>query len=182
MFRRLRRLLPNRRQLRQSRWLTWLGPRLHNPVLWRWSRHEVALGAALGVFFSLTLPLAHMPLAAGASVLLRANIPTALATTWITNPVTVGPLYYAAYRIGTRLVGPADAVPDVEAAIPDPALDASPDSRGEHRLRHGLAHVGKPLLAGMAVMATAASLAAYALITALWWLVVWLKRARSRPA
>jgi len=176
MPRRLRRLLPTREALHRSRWLSWLGPRLHNPILWRWSRHEVALGAALGVFFSLSLPLAHMPLAAGASVFLRANVPMALAATWLINPVTVGPLYYAAYRIGNRVVGPAPDVPVVEAASGD--AEAPP----EHHMRNRLAELGKPLLAGMAIMATVAALATYALTRALWWLLAWLKRARTQGA
>lgn len=180
MFHRLRRLLPTRERLHQSRWLAWLGPRLHNPILWRWSRHEVALGGALGVFFSLILPLAHMPLSAAAAVALRANIPMAMAATWVINPVTMGPIYYAAYRLGTRIVDPPPAVsadvPDAEAATPGVGAPA------EHPMRRHLAELGKPLLAGMAIMATVAALATYALTRAVWWLLVWLKRGRPHGA
>lgn len=176
MLRRLRRLLPSRQRLSRSRWLSWLGPRLHHPALWRWSRHEVALGGALGVFFSLIIPILHIPLAAGTAVALRANLPAAVAGTLLTNPVTVGPLYYAAYRLGLLVVGPDSPSPVAEAAVTDPKL------RDKHRFAHRFAQLGKPLLAGMAIMATVAALATYTLTRVAWWLLVLLKRPRPHGA
>jgi uncharacterized protein (DUF2062 family) len=176
MFRRLRRLLPTRERLHKSRWLAWLGPRLHNPILWRWSRHEVALGAALGVFFSLILPLAHMPLSAAAAVAMRANIPMAMAATWVINPVTMAPIYYSAYRLGNWVVG-ADPT---ESLVPPALADTAPPPEGTLHAR--LAQYGKPFAAGMAILATAAAVVSYALTRALWWLLAWLKRARPHRA
>jgi uncharacterized protein (DUF2062 family) len=174
MFRRLRRLLPRPQHLRRSRWLSWLGPRLHNPVLWHWSPHEVALGTALGVFFSLSLPFAHMAAAGVAAVALRGNLIAAVASTWVVNPVTVGPIYYGAYRLGHRLVGstPADPI------VAPPAADAA--TPAEHHLRSRLVQYGKPLLAGMAIMATIAALVSYAVTRVVWWLFVWIKVTRER--
>ncbi|MDO9012805.1 MAG: DUF2062 domain-containing protein [Gallionella sp.] len=64
------------------------------PRLWRPTRHGVALGVALGIFFGLLVPLAQIPLSVGMAVLLRANVPTAIASTLVSNPVTFGPIYY----------------------------------------------------------------------------------------
>ena len=91
---RLRRLGLSRDQLVANRWLAWLAPWLDRPRLWRWSRRGVALGVGLGVFFGLLLPVAQIPISAVAAVLLRANLPAAVGSTLITNPVTFGPIYY----------------------------------------------------------------------------------------
>jgi hypothetical protein len=92
----LRRLLPDPERVRANRWLRWLGPAVLAPQLWRFTRRSVALGVALGVFFGLLIPIAQIPLSAAAAIVLRANIPTAMASTLVSNPVTYAPLYYAA--------------------------------------------------------------------------------------
>jgi uncharacterized protein (DUF2062 family) len=61
---------------------------------------------ALGFFFGLLVPLAQIPLSAAAAVTLRANVPAAVASTLVTNPVTFGPLYYAAWRLGRPVPRP----------------------------------------------------------------------------
>lgn len=101
----LRSHLPSREQLLQNRWLGWLAPFLGHPRLWRWSRRGVALGVAIGVFFGLLIPIAQIPLATAASIILRANIPAAAASTLVTNPITFAPIYYAAYKLGVWVTG-----------------------------------------------------------------------------
>jgi uncharacterized protein len=98
-MKRLRNWLPGAEAIRASRWLRWLGPALHHPRLWHVSRRGVALGMALGFFFGLLIPLAQIPLSAAAAVALRANVPAAVASTLVTNPVTFAPIYYAAWRV-----------------------------------------------------------------------------------
>jgi len=184
MFRRLRRLLPHPRRLRESRWLRWLGPRLHHPALWHWRPHEVALGTALGVFFSLSLPVAHMAAGGIAAVALRANVVAAVASTWVVNPVTMGPIYYGAYRIGGYVVGPTHAdpivTPPVDPLVSPPDAGTADVAPAEHHLRSRLAQYGKPLLAGMAIMATVAALVSYAVTRVVWWVFVWIKVTRER--
>ena len=63
------------------------------------------MGVAVGVFFGLLLPVAQIPVSAAVAVLLRANLPMAVASTLVTNPVTFGPVYYGAYRLGKALLG-----------------------------------------------------------------------------
>lgn len=111
---RLRRLIPKRETLVANRWLRWLTPWLGHPALWHWSRRGVALGVALGIFFGLLIPLAQIPVTAAAAIVLRANLPAAAASTLVTNPVTFGPVYFAAYRLGNWLTGaeaPASSPP-----------------------------------------------------------------------
>ncbi len=101
----LARFLPSPETLQRNRWLRWLGPALHHPRLWHLSRRGLALGMAVGVFFGLLIPIAQIPLSAAAAVALRANVPAAVASTLVTNPVTFGPVYYVAWRLGSAVLG-----------------------------------------------------------------------------
>jgi uncharacterized protein (DUF2062 family) len=180
MNRHLRRWLPTPETLHANRWLRWLGPALHHPRLWHMSRRGIALGMAIGVFFGLLIPVAQMPLSAATAIVLRANVPSAIASTLVTNPVTFAPVYYAAWRVGSALLGepasskagpPPAAAPGQTAAgfVPDVDLDA---------FGQGLANIGKPLLLGLALFACAFGLAVYVLVHAAWLLHVRLKRRR----
>ena len=104
----LRRLLANSRAIREHRLLGWFGPALHHPRIWHVSRQGISLGVAIGVFFGVMVPIAQIPAAAAAAIVLRANLPAAALSTLVTNPLTFAPIYYLAYRIGTMLSGAAD--------------------------------------------------------------------------
>jgi uncharacterized protein (DUF2062 family) len=178
-----RRFLPSPEALRANRWLRWLGPAMQDPRLWRLTRRGLAMGMALGFFFGLLVPLAQIPLSAGAAVLLRANVPSAVAATLVTNPVTFGPLYYAAWKLGSAVLrepaegaGPTLAAPAPQAgptAVAQPA--GGPWWRAAWQRLQG---VGKPLLLGLALMATGLGLATYFLVSWGWALRVWWTRRR----
>jgi uncharacterized protein (DUF2062 family) len=174
--RRWRDRLPTPEQLRASRWLAWLGPALFHPRLWHVSRRGLALGVALGVFFGLLIPIAQIPVSAAAAVALRANVPAAVASTLVTNPVTFGPVYYTAWRIGSRVLGDgAAAAPPEMAETPAPA-----DEPAWRRALQRVLVVSKPLLVGLALIATACGLLTYFAISWLWILKVWWTRRRRR--
>ncbi|MEO8419447.1 MAG: DUF2062 domain-containing protein [Methylophilaceae bacterium] len=175
---RLKRLLPDPESVRNNRWLRWIGPALHNPRLWRPTRRGMALGIALGVFFGLLVPVAQIPLSAGTAVLLRANVPTAIASTLITNPLTFGPIYYMAHKIGATLVGDGEA--HTAKNVPKPSGDGTATWLTSTWDR--VTVVGKPLLLGLAIMASAMGLLAYLIVTWLWRLktgLAWRRRRRK---
>ncbi|MEJ7136929.1 DUF2062 domain-containing protein [Amphibiibacter pelophylacis] len=179
MSSRWRAWIPTPEQIRRNRWLRWLGPLLDRPELWRWSRHGVALGVSLGIFFGLLIPVAQIPLSVGASVVLRANVPAAAASTLVSNPITFAPLYYLAWRLGQRLTGGHDASPP---ALPDGAAAKSgsePDPT-EQGWSQRLRRVGVPLVAGLSVLATLGGLLSYGLVSLVWWGAVRWKIYRRR--
>ena len=169
----LARHIPAREQLARNRFLRWLEPFLHHTHLWVWSRHGVALGVAIGVFFGLLIPIAQIPFSVGAAVVLRANVPAAAASTLVTNPITFAPVYYAAYRVGARLSGA-----DVEAA-PDLPVPLTGDA-DERPLWQRIGDVGTPLITGLAVFACSAGLGIYLLINLVWALVEQWRARKSR--
>lgn len=172
MNERLKRWLPSRESLHQNRWLRWLGPALQHPRLWHMSRKGVATGLALGIFFGLLIPVAQIPFSATLAVVLRANLPVAVASTLVTNPVTFGPVYYGAYKLGRWVLDEPVPTDEEAAELLAQAHDEPPelDGLGE-RLRYWLRHlstVGKPLVVGLAIVATVSGIATYLLFNGLW--------------
>jgi uncharacterized protein len=172
--------LPTRQIIRDNRWLRWLAPFCGHPRLWHFNRRGVAAGIALGIFFGLLIPIAQIPFAAGTAVLLRANVPVAIGSTLVTNPVTVAPVYIAAYYLGSAVLGVADAA---EVPMPlQPEIDTDPrwwGTAGENVLG-----VGKPLVVGLAIVAVAGGILSYFAIMLFWRArTIWRwKRRRGRIA
>ncbi len=179
----LRRWLPDRQRLLANRWLRWLGPRLLHPRLWHVSRRGVAIGVALGVFFGLLVPVAQIPMSAGLAVLLRANVPAAVASTLVTNPVTFAPVYLLAYRTGAALLG-EEVSADTGELPSGRAPDIPADAGWWTTVVSGVLALGKPLLLGLAVFSVTGGLATYALIMLGWRIrTTWAwKRRRRRDA
>jgi uncharacterized protein (DUF2062 family) len=73
---------------------------------WSVNRRNVTRAVALGFFIAfLPPPIPHTLMALFAAIALRVNIPVTLASIFLTNPVTMFPLYYAAYWIGCHALG-----------------------------------------------------------------------------
>jgi len=73
------------------------------------SAHRIALGAAIGVFIAFTPTIGfQMLLVLLAASAVRANKVAGLPMPWITNPVTIVPMYSLNYYVGWLLVGGPD--------------------------------------------------------------------------
>lgn len=183
MKNKLKAWLPKAETVQNNRWLRWMGPVLNHPRLWHFSRKGIALGLAFGIFFGLLIPVAQIPFAATVAVILRANVPMAVASTLVTNPITFGPVYYGAYRLGRAILGEPKPA-DEQAAAELANLQELPASNQgtANRWRQGLEQlttVGKPLMVGLAVVATASGLAMYCLVSIIWILKTrWTRRKR----
>lgn len=173
---RLREMIPTQAQLRDNRWLRWLSPWLRGPRLWRWSRRGVAMGVALGIFFGLLVPVAQIPLSVGAAIVLRANVPAAAASTLVSNPLTFGPLYYAAYQLGHRIIGASH----VDTPARPTAIEQMAPPPQQQTTWKRLSDMGKPLLLGLAILATLMGLLSYAVTSLAYHGWTWFKRRRRR--
>lgn len=68
--------------------------------------HEIALGAAIGIFIGMTPTIGlQMVIAAAIATLLGANRLSAILPVWISNPATMVWLYGSTYTIGRAIVG-----------------------------------------------------------------------------
>jgi len=171
----LGRFLPSHDTIKQSRLLRWLGPRIHDPLLWHINRRAVARGVAVGAFFGLMIPVAQIPAAAIASLLLRGNLWIAAVSTLVSNPFTYGPLYYVAYRLGAHIIGaPVPAAVEAQTAeAPFAVLDSLSQAWT------WITGIGQPLLLGMAIMAVSGALIGYLGAQAFWRFKVIAKRRRT---
>lgn len=101
---RLKDLLPTPERLMESRSLKLFAPHLADARLWQFNRHSLNKAVYIGVL-SAFFPLpGQMLLALIGALIFRANVPMALGLTWITNPLTTLPVFYAGYYVGAKLL------------------------------------------------------------------------------
>lgn len=101
----LKKLLPTPETILASRTLKLFAPHLADPRLWQFNRHSLNKAVYIGVL-SAFFPLpGQMLLALIGALIFRANVPMALGLTWITNPLTTLPIFYAGYYVGAKIMG-----------------------------------------------------------------------------
>jgi uncharacterized protein len=107
--------LPTRDTIAANKWTRPFAKYLLRPDLWRFNRRSVPRAVAVGLFIAPVIPIAHTFVAALLAVPARANIVVAAAVTWLINPFTMAPFYYAAYKIGYFLLNmdSANVAPNV---------------------------------------------------------------------
>ncbi len=108
-----RKYLPDHASIREHRYLRLFAPLLRHPNLWHLNRHSVAGGVAAGMLGGIIPGPVQMLTGALLAILFRVNVPVAMVTTLYTNPITWGPLIFAAYWIGSLFTGEtmAQAIP-----------------------------------------------------------------------
>ena len=68
--------------------------------------HSIAMGVAVGLFVALTPTMGvQMLIVALVSLFIRCNRTAGCALVWITNPLTIVPIFFANYVFGTWLLG-----------------------------------------------------------------------------
>src|SRR6476659_3740937 len=96
----LKKHIPTRHSIHEYRLLRPFAPHLSQPALWRMTRRSVPRGVALGLGVGVIIPFMHTFVAAILAIPLRANVALAAAFTLVVNPLTIPPMYWAAYEIG----------------------------------------------------------------------------------
>jgi uncharacterized protein (DUF2062 family) len=176
-----RKYLPSHESIRSNRYLRFLGTALHHPNLWHLNRKSVAGGVAVGLFCGLIPGPLQMLSAALLGVLFRVNLPVAVILTWYTNPFTIVPLYYVAYKLGMFVMGGGSGrMPRMELDVLSlPIADWLP------ALFQWITSLGKPFLVGLFLLALILAVAGYLLVIAAWRAHVaisWHRRSRARTA
>lgn len=104
LFKNLRKHLPTPKQIAEFKYLHIFGDSLKQPELWTFNRQTTAKGIAIGIFCAfLPMPFEIIP-AIFIAIMLRGNLPFAVAGIWISNPVTWVPLYTPCYLLGTKII------------------------------------------------------------------------------
>ncbi|HEY8354867.1 MAG TPA: DUF2062 domain-containing protein [Methylophilaceae bacterium] len=178
------RWLPKRHEILESRWLKPFHEHLHDRRLWRLERYATARGAAIGLFFAFIVPIGQIPLSVIASIAFRANIPVAVLGTFVTNPFTFPVVFWAAYSIGSLLLGRWNT--NVDKAIIEQSDKVTPEAAITHHdfwewldsTITWLSNAGLPFLLGTIVLAILGAIIGYMLTHAIWQLRSTFRRQR----
>jgi uncharacterized protein len=175
----LRKFLPSHETIREHRIMGKLGKWLHHPNLWHLNRHSVAGGVAVGMLTGLipgSNPVQFTAAAVG-SAMCKVNLPVAVLTTLYSNPFTIVPLYYVAYKIGALFtMVDTQAMPATELTLLDKPL-----GQWWPAILHWLLGIGKTLGIGLPILGVILAIVGY--YAALWgWrlVVIWKWRRRGR--
>lgn len=165
----IQRFLPSPAALREHKHLRWLGQWLHDTNLWHLNRTSVANATAIGLFVTFMPMPFQMVVSAVLAILIRGNLPIAIALVWLSNPLTMVPIFYVAYKLGGWLLGMPPNPVEFQASI--------------EWLMHEFNSVGKPFLVGSVALGALSSIAGYWLTHLLWRLHIirYIKSRRNRP-
>jgi len=100
----LKRYSPDPHTLRNHKHLKWFGKYLHDPNLWHLNRRSVSGAFAAGLFWAMIPMPFQMVAAAAVAILGRVNLPISVALVWVSNPLTMPPIFYFNYLVGTWLL------------------------------------------------------------------------------
>jgi uncharacterized protein (DUF2062 family) len=178
-----RRFLPTHESVKQNRHVARLGPRLQHHNLWHLNRRSVAGGVAAGLFAGLIPGSNPVQFTAGALLAIgfRVNLPVAVLVTLYSNPFTIVPLYAMAWVLGQSVLF------ERNGGVPLPPLELAGRALGEWlpAALDWLAHLGKPLLAGLPLLAVLLATIGYFTVDYVWRLSVrcsWRRRRQARAS
>jgi uncharacterized protein len=149
-----KRYMPDHQTIRDHKHLRFLGTLLHDPNILQLNRRSVAGAFSVGLFFAFMPVPFQMVLAALGAVAARVNLPISVALVWITNPLTMPPIFYFAYKVGTWLL--------------DTPIQAMEFELSVEWLSHSLGEIWQPFLLGCFVCGASFALAGNVLIRLFW--------------
>lgn len=150
----IKRLMPDHQQIKGNRYLRIFGSVIHDANLWHLNRRSASSAFAIGLFYAFVPVPFQMLLAAGTAILFRANLPLSVGLVWLTNPITMPPIFYLCYRVGLLVLG-------------QPAQEFNFQASWQW-ITDSLTTIGPAFLTGCAIMGTLASITGYWGINLIW--------------
>ncbi|TVO68872.1 DUF2062 domain-containing protein [Sedimenticola selenatireducens] len=150
----IKRFTPNHETIRNHKHLRVFGQLLHDPNLWHMNRRSVAGAFAVGLFWAMIPMPFQMVAAAATAIPTRVNMPLSVALVWISNPITMPPMFYFNYLVGTWITG-------------EPAMNGHFELTMEW-FTQSMGNIWQPLYLGSLVCGVIAALAGYLGIRGLW--------------
>ncbi len=175
----LRKNMPTRESMEGNRYIRPFAGRVLKSELWRFTRRSVPRGVALGLLVGIIVPFAQILFAALLSTTVRANVPVAALTTFVTNPFTTPAIWVAAYWVGGWMlrIDAATGVAPVATAMEETELQQALE---------WLTRAGIETAFGLVVIAVVSASLSYVLSVWIWrWWTArkWQRRlARRRTA
>jgi len=150
--------MPDQHKIREHKHLKAFGTLLHDPNLWHFNRRSVAGAFSLGLFNAFVPVPFQMLLSAIGAIFFRVNLPIAVGTVWITNPITIPPIFYFTYLVGNWILGTPEQTFEFELSY--------------QWMTEGLVAIWQPFLLGCFVTGAVSALVGYITVRGLWRLQV----------
>ena len=101
----IKRYMPDHEKIRKNKQLNKVfGTLLHAPNLLHLNRRSVSMAFFVGLFTAFVPLPSQMILAAAAAIIIRCNLPISVGLVWVSNPITMPPIFYFAYKVGTLIL------------------------------------------------------------------------------
>ncbi len=113
----IKRYMPDHQVVRENRYLKIFGTLLHSPDLWHLNRRSVTGAFAVGMFMAWVPIPTQMVVSAALAILIRVNLPISVGLVWLSNPLTIPPLFYFAYLVGTWVLGMPVAASEFQLSV-----------------------------------------------------------------
>lgn len=150
----IRRFIPDHHTIRDHKHLRFLGTLLHDPNILHLNRRSVSGAFGVGLFMAfIPVPL-QMIFAAIGAIFFRVNLPISIALVWITNPLTLAPVYFLAYKIGTLI-------------LQSPVQELHFELTSEWLMKE-LGVIWQPFLLGCFVISTVSAIVGFFAVRGLW--------------
>ena len=136
--------MPDHDKIRDHKHLQFLGPLVHDPNLLHINRRSISGAFAVGLFMGWVPVPFQMVLAAIAAIIVRVNMPISVVLVWFSNPITMPPLFYSAYKLGAWILNTPERDFNFELSY--------------EWLSQGLSDIWQPFLFGCFVLGACCSL------------------------
>ena len=101
----IHRFLPDLKGILNRPSMRWISALPQDPNLLHLNRHSVSLAVFIGIFCAfIPIPIQTL-LVIGLCFWWGANLPIAIVIIWLSNPLTIPPMFYLTYKLGSSILG-----------------------------------------------------------------------------
>lgn len=150
----LKNLIQKYIDIENNRCFKLMRPLIKDKNLWHFNRYSFAAGISIGIFCGwIPIPF-HTVLAIFMAIVFNCNVPLAVISIWVANPLTMPEMYYFAYKLGAKILHV-----DTGAQKFDLNIDG---------FLHLLNDIWQPLIIGCILCGLITAMLVYATIYLLW--------------
>ena len=149
-----RKFAVKRHQVGESWLLTPVRHLLHDNRLWGIRRRTAVPAFALGLFIAFLPFPGHIAMAVLLSLALRINIPVAVIASFLSNPLTIYPMFYGAYRLGRTILNTPPVPFNFEFSL--------------NWLTNTFVTIWQPLMLGCLLLGTTSAVVGYLVVDFMW--------------
>ncbi|MHA3890997.1 DUF2062 domain-containing protein [Acinetobacter sp. GXMZU3951] len=95
--------LPSPEKVNQLKFMRIFGQRTLNPVLWYVNRKSISQAVFIGTFWGILPVPFHSVFIVLTVLLIEVNLPLSLTLAWLSNPLTVVPILYLGFWLGSKI-------------------------------------------------------------------------------